>query len=501
MVFVMIERIGKKLKARVGLYTTGHSDYWIQFPGIKERLLAYGRFIEEQISPRCEVLNFGMVDSVDSGRAAGEFFNSKNVDIIFLHSGTYALSSGILPIHQFCKAPVVILNLQPCAGINYEKTSTHEWLSLDTACAIPEMCNVFHRSSIPYYTVSGLLGMEKDVVESVTDCNTKHHAESAAAWREIYEYIDAAMVIRTLGWSNFGFLGNFYCGMLDMYTDITLMQAVTKASVILLEMSDLEKNMRMVTDKDIDKKLEQIHSFFRILGDSPSDPITKKPTDEQIRWSATVACAQENMVREHGLDGIGYYYHGYEDHFQDVQGAFIIGHSLLTAAGVPCAGEGDLKTALAMRICDLLGVGGSFCEIVTTDYTKNMLSIGHDGPFHIDITTDKPVLRGMELYHGKRGSGISVEASVRPGNVTTFAVAQTSGGKLRFIASEGVAHPAQTLLIGNTETHVDFGTNPAEYYSRWFEAAPTHHFALSVGHNISVIKKLAKLMNVELIVV
>ena len=33
-----------------------------------------------------------------------------------------------------------------------------------------------------------------------------------------------------------------------------------------------------------------------------------------------------------------------------------MGHSLLTARGVPCAGEGDLKTNAAMKICDLLGV-------------------------------------------------------------------------------------------------------------------------------------------------
>ncbi len=495
----MSERISKKLKARVGLYTTGHPEYWNQFPGMKERLLEYGRFIEEKMRTRCEVENYGMVDTVDSGRAAGEFFNSKNVDIIFLHSGTYELSSGVLPVHQFCKVPVVILNLQPCAAINSIMTSTAEWLSLDTACSIPEMCNVFTRCGIEYHTISGMLGMAKDVVDSVTDCNTEGLPEAKQAWEEIYSFIDAAMVVRTLKWSNFGFLGNFYCGMLDMYTDLTLLQSISGSNIILLEMSDLERNMRLVTEWDIDKKLGLINDFFRVLGDSPSDPITRKPTDEQIRWSAKVACAQEKMVREYGIDGMAYYYHGYEDHFEDVQGGFIVGHSLLTAAGVPCAGEGDIKTAFAMRICDLLGTGGSFCEIVTTDYSKGLLSIGHDGPFHIDITTEKPVMRGMQFYHGKRGSGISVEASVRPGDITTFAVVQTTGGKFRFIASEGVAQPAEIMQIGNTETHVDFGMEPVEFYKKWFAAAPSHHFSLSIGHNIRSLRKIASLLKVEFV--
>jgi L-arabinose isomerase len=307
------------------------------------------------------------------------------------------------------------------------------------------------------------------------------------------------MVVRTLKWSNFGFLGNFYCGMLDMYTDLTLFQAKSGSHVTLLEMSDLERSMRLVTEDNIQEKLVQINSFFRVLGDSPADPIVKKPTAKQIRWSATVASAQEKMVREYGLDGIAYYYHGYEDHFEEVQGGFIVGHSLLTAAGVPCSGEGDIKTAMAMRVCDLLGVGGSFCEIVTTDYYKDMLSIGHDGPFHIDITTEKPVLRGLQIYHGKRGSGISVEAAVRPGDVTTFAVVQTVGGKFRFVASEGIAHKAETMYIGNTETHVEFGIPPIEFYNKWFEAAPTHHFALSVGRNISTLRKIAKLLAIEFV--
>lgn len=496
-----VKRIKPKLKARVGLYTTGHPSYWEQFPGLKERLMAYGKFIEEKMSKQCEIKNFGVVDTVDSGRKAGEYFNSQNVDIIFLHSGTYQLSSGILPVHQNCNAPVVILNLQPCDSINYKATSTQEWLSQDTACAIPEMCNVFNRSEIDFNIISGMLGMEKDAVESVTNCNTINTQEAKSAWKEIYSYINAAMVVRNLRRSNFGLLGNFYCGMLDMYTDLTLFQFKSGSHVELIEMSDLERNMQKVTDRDINTKIQQIETFFKILGDSPSDPITKKPTEEQLLWSAKVACAQEKMVKEYDLDGLAYYYHGYKDYFEQVQGGFIVGHSLLTAAGVPCSGEGDIKTALAMRVLDLLDKGGSFCEIVTTDYAKNLLVIGHDGPFHIDITDEKPILRGMEMFHGKRGSGISVEASVRPGKVTTLALAQARGGKMKFIASEGIACQSDVMLIGNTETHVDFGQPPDEYYKQWFEASPTHHFALSIDHNIITLKKIANLLDIEFSVV
>ena len=103
------------------------------------------------------------------------------------------------------------------------------------------------------------------------------------------------------------------------------------------------------------------------------------------------------------------------------------------------------------------------------------------------------------MYHGKRGSGISVEASVRPGDVTTFAVVQAENGKFKFLASEGVAYKADGMTIGNTETHVDFGMHPDQYYKRWFKSGPTHHFALSIDHNISVLRKIADFLDIELV--
>lgn len=162
----------------------------------------------------------------------------------------------------------------------------------------------------------------------------------------------------------------------------------------LIEMCDLEKHLNDVTDCEVKEKIKEIEDFFNISGDSPSDPIALKPTIEQLNWSAKVAVAQEKMVTEFDLNSLTYFYHGNSDNYYErIQGAFIVGHSLLTASGVPCAGEGDLKTAVAMKICDTLGVGGSFTEIVAADYNLGTMILGHDGPFHMMISQGKPILR------------------------------------------------------------------------------------------------------------
>ena len=72
----MLERLTSKLRqARVGLFSIGHPHYWNQFAGLHDRLVDYGRFIERRAGAWGEVHNFGMVDSPEKGKAAGEFFN------------------------------------------------------------------------------------------------------------------------------------------------------------------------------------------------------------------------------------------------------------------------------------------------------------------------------------------------------------------------------------------------------------------------------------------
>jgi L-arabinose isomerase len=497
-----IEALKPVKKARIGLYSAGLRAYWSQFDGLRERLVNYGRFIESKLAAYGEVFNFGLVDDEISGRAAGEWFNSKNVDIVFCHSATYVTSACVLPVHQICCAPLVILNLQPTPQMNYQKTTTGEWLAHCGACPVPEFTNALNRAGIPCRIVNGLLGLDKTPDISVTDENTAGRPEAVRAWKEIGEWACAAGVKRTLQHSRFGFLGNNYSGMLDMYSDFTMAQAQTGIHLELLEMCDLDRSLRAVTPSDIQQKRKQIDEFFRISGDSPSDPIAKKPTEEQLEWAAKVAAAQEKMVREYSLDALAYYYHGSSDNdYERLQSGFIVGHSLLTAAGTPCAGEGDLKTALAMKICDILGKGGSFSEIVAVDYKLGTIIIGHDGPFHISISDGRPVLRGMGVYHGKRGSGVSVEANVIAGPVTTLCVTQTAEGKMKMIISEGEAIREQILMIGNTQTHIRFGSAPDDYMDRWFAEAPIHHCALSVGHNAALFKKTAELLGVGSVVV
>jgi L-arabinose isomerase len=489
------------LKPRIGLYSGGLKAYWAQFPGLRDRLTGYGQAIAARLEPWAEVFNYGLVDCADSGRDAGEFFNRQSVDLIFAHSATYLTSDSVLPIHQICKAPVVVLNLQPAARINYDQTTTGEWLAHCGACPVPEYSNAFNRAGIPFRVISGLLGLDRTPAISLTDEVSAHRPEAARAWQQILEYVQAAAVKRTLQHSRFGYLGNNYSGMLDLYSDLTMIQAQTGLHVQILEMCDLDEQLQQVTAAEVLEKKAELEAFFQISSDASADPIARQPSEEQLDWSCRVAAAQERLIRQQNLDGLTYYYHGAPDNaYEKLQSGFIVGHSLLTARGIPCAGEGDLKTNVAMKICDIVGAGGSYSEIVVADYEDGTILLGHDGPFHIAIADGKPILRGMGFYHGKQGSGVSVEAKVRRGPVTLLGLTQTGDGRLKMIISEGEATDGPIMRIGNTQTPIRFPVDPDTYFERWFAEAPTHHCAMAVGRHASLFKKVADLLGLPAVV-
>ncbi len=498
----IFEPIKPAMRPRIGLYSLGHSHYWEQFDGLLDRLLGYNHFLAGRMETWGDVCNAGMIDGETAARQAVEKFNAANVDLIFCHAATYAMSASHIDIANRCHRPVVVLNLQPTAAMNYEQTTTGEWLAHCVGCCVPEIANAFNRSGIEFHLISGLLGLSETPAISLADENTAEHPEAIAAWDEIEQWVRAASVVRTLRNGRMGFLGHTYPGMLDMYSDFTMLTAKTGMHIEILEMCDLAKLAESVTDAECQSKLEQVHAMFVLSEDSPVDPLACKPRPEQLNAACRVAVAQEKLVREFDLDALTYYYRGKDgNEYEQLQEAFILGHSLLTAQGIPCSGEGDMKTAIAMKISDILGTGGSYSEIVAADYERGTIILGHDGPFHIAIADGKPILRGMGLYHGKWGTGVSVEATVNKGPVTLLNLTQTGDGKLRFIANQGEAIEAPILKIGNTMTHIKFDRGPTQMMNDWFALVPTHHGALSIGHNASQLEKIAALLEIDLHVV
>jgi L-arabinose isomerase len=460
---------------RIGLFGIGLDKYWPQFPGLRERLEGYLERIHAHFRD-AEVISAGLVDTVEKAHDAAALFRKHDVHLVFLYVSTYALSSTVLPAAK--NLPIVVLNLQPTNAIDYtwfnslgdRGKMTGEWLAFCQACAVPEIACVFQRAGIPFRQVTGTLDDEE-------------------AWREIHGWVDAARTAATLASTRLGILGRYYNGMLDVYTDVTRIASSFGTHIEHLEFGELAELRRQVTDGEVETKKQEFFREFDVIPECLPEEITR---------AARTACALDRLAANRRLGAMAYYYEGTpgsED--QDIITSVIAGNSLLTGRHVPVAGECEVKNAMAMKMMDAFGAGGSFSEFYAMDFNDQVILLGHDGPGHIAIAEGKVKLKPLGVYHGKPGKGLSVEMYVKHGPVTLLSVVQTGRGTLKLLTAEGESVPGPILEIGNTNSRYRFPLTVKEFVDGWSREGPAHHCAIGVGHIAHKIRKLASLLNLE----
>jgi L-arabinose isomerase len=277
--------------------------------------------------------------------------------------------------------------------------------------------------------------------------------------------------------------------MLDVATDLTLVSSQLGGHVEVLEIDDLRVRVEKVTDAETAERVALARDIFD-LDDSV--------VEDDLQWGARVSVAMDRLVNDFSLDSLAYYHRGLDGEMHERVGAgLILGCSLLTARGIPACGEYELRTSLAMLVMERLGAGGSFTELQALDFNAGHVEMGHDGPAHLAISARKPMLRGLGVYHGKRGWGVSVEFDVQPGPVTVFGIGQLRDGCFRFVASEGRVVDGPHLQIGNTTSRVDFGCDPGEWTDAWSASGIGHHWTLSTGHHVGELRTVAELLELD----
>jgi len=465
---------------RVGLVGIGLEAYWPQFKGLKERLQGYIKIVHNRLQHEgAEIVNLGLIDSPAKALDAGHRFRREDVDLIFLYVTTYALSSTVLPVVQRANVPVIVLNLQPVAAIDYKSfnklrdrsTMTGEWLAHCSSCAAPEIANVFGRAGISFHQITGALQPEDN------------------CWKEVGDWLEAARAANAMFHNRLGLLGHYYGGMLDIYSDITQQCATFGGHVEIIEADELAMLRKTVTASEISARVTLFHDTFEIQTNCPPS---------ELHRSARTSIALDRLVEAHDLGSLAYYYMGNGNkENEDAFSSIILGNSLLTARGVPVAGEYEIKNAQAMKIMDLLGAGGSFTEYYAMDFDDDVVLMGHDGPGHIGIAEGKIKVRSLGLYHGKVGRGLSVEMSVKHGPVTLLSVTQTGSGKIKLLVAEAKSTSGPILEIGNTNSRYRFPIGARQFVNNWNSQGPAHHCAVGVGHIAHKLEKLGQLIGLE----
>ena len=466
------------MKTKIGLMGIGLDTYWAQFDGLLDHLTEYQQEINRKISGfGVEVIDAGMVDNPIRAREAASFLASQEIELLFLYISTYALSSTVLPVAQRVKVPVILLNLQPVATLDYTTFNqlndrgkmTGLWLEHCQACSVPEIAGVFNRSGIKYDIVTG-------------------HLKDQDAWKEIGEYVRATIVAERMRNNRLGILGHYYGGMLDVYTDTAKQSAVFGTHIEMVEMCELKRWRDGVTPLEIEAKIAEFQATFEVTAECTSD---------EIERAARTSIALDKLVEAHGLGSMAYYYEGESGNdYENIVTSVIAGNTLLTGKNIPVAGECEVKNAQAMKIMAEFGAGGSFSEFYLMDFNDDVVMLGHDGPAHFAIAEGRVKLVPLPIYHGKPGRGLSIQMSVKQGPVTLLSVVEGKDG-IFFLVAEGESVPGPTLQIGNTNSRYHFAPGAKAFMNQWSKQGPAHHCAIGVGHLASSIEKLGMILGIE----
>ena len=461
----------RRRRTRVGLVAGGLGTYWPQFPGLLPQLQESTRYVVERFGALdAETIDTGFISDAQEARVAADTLRTADCDLIVVFLTTYLTSSMVLPIAQRAGVPVLVIDLQPTPSMDHDRFDTGLWLAYCGQCPVPEVANVFARAGIEFRSVTG-------------------HLRSERAWRRIERWVHAAGVRARLREARHGLMGHLYPGMLDVSTDLTLLSTHFGSHVEVLELDDLRVRVDAVADAEVRERVALAREVF---------DVDASVREEDLDWGARVSVGLDRLVDDLDLDSLAYYHRGLEGEVHERLGAgLILGASLLNARGVPAVGEYELRTSVAMLAAQALGVGGSFTEIQAVNFDDDVVEMGHDGPGHLAISSSRPVLRGLGVFHGKRGHGVSVEFDVQPGPVTTFGLGQDRDGALSFVTSEGTVVPGPLLAIGNTTSRVDFGGDPGEWVDEWSRTGIGHHWGLCVGHVARDVAAAASLLGIE----
>ena len=464
--------MSERTRARIGLLPTGHHYYWEQFPRLKSMGLSmYGK-LRELLDPLAEVVAPELVDTPQKATEAGEMFLRAEVDLLLVFPFGYTPSMDMLPAVQGLDVPIRLLNAHEDRSYDYAAADTTDYLHHEGVCCIPEFAGALTSQGRRFAVRTGSFADERLRQELRAD-----FAGAAAA--------------RSFRRLNVGLIGQVYPGMTDMPIDEHRLLRVTGRMLARPEVEEFEAAYYRVTDDRLEEMYTELRRVYAV---------DATVTNEHMRFSAQLAVAYDEVIRRHDIDAFGYYWWGEKELITQLRAQSGLAVSRLAAQGCPGVTEGDVKTALAMKLLDLLGAGGMFVEFFAMDFEENSFLMGHDGPSNIGMADGQPRLMHLDVHHGKSGHGLGIDFDLRKGPATLLNLTQFDAGdtfKLIYTIGEIVDGPI--LNIGNPNARVKVARPLHEVMEDWCQEGPSHHIAMGYGDHSQALETFAEAMDFEIV--
>ena len=464
-----MSKLEPKVRAKIGLLPTGLKIYWEQFPGLKEKGMKMYDTLVSKLSEYGDVVSPGVVDTYETAVDAAKLFKNEDIDILFIFPFGYTTGMMIVPSVKALDVPIRLLNAHVDSSYDYKNADTEEYLYHEGPCCIPEYSGTLVSLGKKFQVITGHFGQKE-------------------LWDEIAHCCLGAAAASAFSKCRFAVIGNTYTNMCDMPSDEHRILKVTGQLLCRPEVEEVEEAYKTVTDAELEQMYRDFRNDYRV-----DDTVT----NEHMRESAKIAVAFDKIIKKYDIDAFGFYWWGQKPYMTELRAQSALAVSRLAAMDIPGVTEGDIKTAMAMKILNYFG-GGMFLEFFSCDFDENFIMVGHDGPSNVSVASDKPVLQNLTVHHGKTGEGLGIDFDMHKGPCTLLNLTQFGTDKTyKLIYSVGEVIPGDILNIGNPNCRVRVSKPIPQFFNEWCIQGPGHHSALGVGDFSKEIEIFAEKMGFD----
>jgi L-arabinose isomerase len=457
-------------KARVGLLGLMF-DLYDAWPQLKLDMAEFGDKLVEALAPFAEVEFSGVCNKREQVERAVAGFEASGKELIVVVLLTYAPSHIALPALLATRLPILIFNTQQLFEIN-RQTQGIDTTRNHGMHGVQDLANVLLRAGRPFHIVTG-------------------HYRDARVLTEVQGWCDAARATKHLARLRIGLIGYAMEGMGDFGLDETAFLAQIGVEVHHLAMKSLATAAKSAPQATIAEQMASDRQRFQF------DPGI---TELEHEASARLEWALRETLAERGMDGFASHFLavGAEGWLDTLP---FLAASKLIAEGYGFGGEGDVTSAAAVCMMQVLAGQANFTEMFTMDFAGNAALMLHMGEGNWRMARrDEPVrvLRStLKEIMDVPVDPLLLAFTLEPGPCTLVSLTTVADGKLKLVVAEGevVDHP---YIADLNRPHYKFRPDGdlCDFLTRFSLEGGSHHQAMAYGRWAGAVEKTAALLGV-----
>lgn len=449
--------ISKRLELgglKVGLLATGYFEFFRMYEGLGDLVKRNMDHIADCISPYCDLVYPGFIQTLDESNDAGMLFAKENVDCIIIAEGTYTTDYLVHQalLHVQKSVPVLLFASQERPNINWEEGYAGACRNSGPMGIVQVGCGLHKMERfMPYEVVVGCV----DDPEVLDDLK---------CWLKVQK------TIRDLHYWNIGLIGHIFRGMYDFQYDKTDITGKLGPHIMDVDIKHLRTCFDELADDDprIIEMVKDAKEKYEII-----DGLQ----DSDLQRAAKLGVALSMVIERYKLDGLALLgQHFIEPEFKTT--TYLGLANILEKDEAIAVTEGDV---LGLIICKIMkdmsgGITPFFGEWEEID--KDMNAVCYLGHGFIDPRSarkDRKIRLGCACEEwGWEGKAPGLEGTFPPGPVTMAHIICIHGEWQMFIA-EGTIPDTPQLEVAESTCIVKVDKPVREFYKHVIEAGFAHH--------------------------